>query len=306
MSRSLKVRQQCIEKVNQSVQRNGFVNQRALAEDVGMALATVGNFLRGKPVDRATFIELCEKLSLDYQEIADMGQQLLADPIESDLPIAHPIGLSSNPGHCSWGEAVEIEHFQGRESELEQLQQWVVRDGCRLVALVGMGGIGKTALAIQVARLVQEEFEGVVWRSLRNAPPIEDLLVDLLQFLLGSRSGAVSRTVDGKISQLMEVLRSRRCLLVLDNAESILEMGERAGSYRSGYQGYGQLLRSISEVSHRSCAIVTSREKPRNLGAKEGLHSPVKSCGCGMRGTVCRCCGWRVPMRECGLLGWWV
>jgi len=46
----------------------------------------------------------------------------------------------------------------------------------------------------------------------------------------------------------MEYLRSSRCLLVLDNGESILRSGERAGRYRSGYEGYGQLLRQMSNI----------------------------------------------------------
>ncbi|NEO74557.1 hypothetical protein [Moorena sp. SIO3H5] len=45
MARSLKVSQGCIEKVKLAVRRNGFPSQRALAEDVGLYLATVNNFL---------------------------------------------------------------------------------------------------------------------------------------------------------------------------------------------------------------------------------------------------------------------
>ena len=55
MSRSLKVRRDCIEKVKLAVRRNGFPSQRSLSEEVGLALATVSNFLIGKPVDHATF-----------------------------------------------------------------------------------------------------------------------------------------------------------------------------------------------------------------------------------------------------------
>ena len=47
---------------------------------------------------------------------------------------------------------------------------------CRLVAILGMGGIGKTALAVKLAEQVQDRFEYLFWRSLRNAPPVEDIL----------------------------------------------------------------------------------------------------------------------------------
>jgi hypothetical protein len=45
-----------------------------------------------------------------------------------------------------------------------------------------MGGIGKTAIAAKVAAQIQYEFEYVIWRSLRNAPPLEPLSCDLVAF----------------------------------------------------------------------------------------------------------------------------
>jgi hypothetical protein len=69
MSRSLKVRSDCLNKVKLALGGNGFSSQRALAEDAGFALATVSNFLNGRPVDHITFEELCRRLGLDWKEI---------------------------------------------------------------------------------------------------------------------------------------------------------------------------------------------------------------------------------------------
>ncbi|MBD1856143.1 MULTISPECIES: NB-ARC domain-containing protein [Leptolyngbya] len=57
----------------------------------------------------------------------------------------------------------------GRAQELTTLQPWVVDEPCRLITIVGMGGIGKTALSIRLAEQVQEAFQFVIWRSLRKA-----------------------------------------------------------------------------------------------------------------------------------------
>jgi WD40 repeat protein len=284
MSRSLKVRQEYIEKVKQSVKRNGFDNQRALSEEAGFALATVGKFLRGSPVDRATFIELCKKLSLDCDEIKEGGSdQVLKQTSEqqtSPLSLSRSSLLShesQRKANISWGEAIDVSLFHGRERELSTLQRWVMDDRCRLITLTGMGGIGKTALSIKLAEQVQTDFDFVIWRSLRNAPPIDELLADLLNVLANGQASGLPATLNEKISQVIASLQTARCLLILDNAESILLREERAGTYRPGYEAYGQLLRCVAETRHQSCLVLTSREKPKGLAAREGENLPVRS-----------------------------
>ncbi len=187
-----------------------------------------------------------------------------------------------------WGEAIDVSAFFGRTAELHQLEQWVVQDRCRLVAILGMGGIGKTALSVKLAEQVQDEFDYLIWRSLRNAPPVKELLAEVILFLSdrhppnsplarGGEGGFLPDTEDGQISRLMEYLRSQRCLLILDNAESILRSGERAGRYREGYEGYGQLLRRVGDERHQSVVVLTSREKPIGLSHCEGETLPVRS-----------------------------
>jgi len=178
-----------------------------------------------------------------------------------------------------WGEAADVSQFYGREEELFQLRQWSVEEHCRLVALLGIGGIGKSTLAVKLALQIQTGFEIVVWRSLRNAPPLEELLESILSFVLRVRGEepVIPSSLDGRLSKLMECLRSSRCLLILDNAETILSSGERAGQCRDGYEGYSQLLQSVGEVPHQSCLLLTSREKPREIALLEGEKSKVRS-----------------------------
>jgi predicted ATPase len=55
-----------------------------------------------------------------------------------------------------------------------------------LVALLGIGGIGKTALAAKLAEQVKDEFDFLIWRVLRNTLPVTELIAELLMFSLGS------------------------------------------------------------------------------------------------------------------------
>src|SRR5439155_5230704 len=75
-----------------------------------------------------------------------------------------------------WGEAMAVPTLYGRADELQTLQQWVVEDHCRLVAIVGIGGMGKSSPAITLAPRVVPPFEFVVFRSLQNGPPLAELL----------------------------------------------------------------------------------------------------------------------------------
>ncbi|MEH2460391.1 NB-ARC domain-containing protein [Nostoc sp.] len=180
--------------------------------------------------------------------------------------------------HHDWGEAPTIRGiFYGRKDELSTLNKWIVDDKCRLVALLGMGGIGKTALSVKLADEVHNNFEYLIWRTLRNAPPIEEILANLIRFLSDQKETDLPKTVDERITLLIEYFRKRRCLVVLDNAETILEEGNRAGDYREGYEGYGQLLKRVGEEPHKSCLVLTSREKPKEFAPLEGEVSPVRT-----------------------------
>jgi hypothetical protein len=61
---------------------------------------------------------------------------------------------------------------------------------------------------------------------------------------------------------LLQLLRAHRCLLMLDNYETLFEPGQLGGRYRAGMDGYGLLLRAVGEASHQSCSMLTSREVP--------------------------------------------
>lgn len=178
--------------------------------------------------------------------------------------------------HQDWGDAIDTPILFGRAEELTTLEKWIVQDQCRLVLLLGMGGIGKTALAVRAAQQIQDKFEYVIFRNLRNSPNIEELLSELIQFLSQEQEIDLPQRLDGKILLLLQYLRSKRCLLILDNVETILQSGNTEGRYREGYSGYGQLLRCMGETLHNSCVVLTSRERPIGLAAKQGEELPIK------------------------------
>ncbi|MEL7245339.1 MAG: NB-ARC domain-containing protein, partial [Cyanobacteria bacterium J06573_2] len=171
-----------------------------------------------------------------------------------------------------WREAPDVSVFYGRLNEISQLQDWVLKKRCRLVALLGIGGIGKTALAVKLGLQVQDNFDVVVWRSLQNSPSVEEYLTSTLQFFASAlkKDAVIPENFDGKLSKLIEFLKNHRCLLILDNVETIFNSSSQT-------DGYGQLFKCAGEVAHQSCLLLTSREKPKEIIPLEGENTLVKS-----------------------------
>jgi WD40 repeat protein/DNA-binding XRE family transcriptional regulator len=176
-----------------------------------------------------------------------------------------------------WVGALEVSRFTGREAELSELSHWIAQERCRLVAILGMGGIGKSALVSRLGQQLAPQFDAVLWCSLRDAPSCEELVADCLTFFSDTPPAGFPPLLEPRINQLIGRLQARRCLLVLDNLETLLEEGDPEGSYRAGYQGYGRLIERLGESAHQSCVVLTSREKPREIEAVEGLRGPVRS-----------------------------
>lgn len=244
------------------------------------------------PRETASPSEVTEELT--SEPIAPLPQSTsFTPPIEDSDRSNLTNDLSSNlTPHQDWGEAVDITAFCGRVSELNILYQWIVSDRCRFISIIGMGGIGKTSLSVKLARQIAENgqtrgrgdtetrrFEFILWRSLRNAPAVEDMLADMIRFLSRERETEthLPSDVSGRVSRLMHYLRSHRCLLILDNMETILRSGDYSGFYREEHQGYRELLTRIAESAHQSCLVITSRENPKDLMILEGETLPVRS-----------------------------
>lgn len=212
---------------------------------------------------------------------SDGAVKATLEAFSKTLPVAATDIHMQTPEPHTWGAAPDVSIFFGRQSELSNLTKWVVSDRCRLVGILGMGGIGKTAVATRLARQVQEEFDFVLWRSLRHAPPLEEILQETVHFLSKHFDQKAASNlyvqVDCRIARLVELLRHRRCLLIWDNMEAVLREGEVAGRYRSGYELYGQLIQTIGESSHQSCLIITSREKPPEFSKLQSNSAPIRS-----------------------------
>lgn len=235
-----------------------------LRRDVGPKLWRDLSLVLGEQVSKTNF-----KAALDRK----WSQQHL---MPLDIGYSEALEILA-PNICDWGDAFDVSVFFGRTAEQNILRHWVIADRCRFILLLGMGGIGKTALSIKVAQQIQSDFEFVVWRSLRNAPLLTDLLGDLMIVLSRQLDKQTLQMGEAGMSQFLQYLRQHRCLLILDNAESILQAGDRKRTYRSGFEDYGELFQMVGGTPHQSCFLITSRELPQGLETLIGKEFPVRS-----------------------------
>jgi WD40 repeat protein len=190
--------------------------------------------------------------------------------------------------HLDWGEALDVHDFYGREAERLQLEQWVVEERCHVVSVLGMGGIGKSALSVTLMHQVAPAFQHIVFRSLRDAPPCQNLLADFLRVLSPQPLPKLAGSFEQRLDLLLECFQTQRCLLVLDNLESVLQEHDQEGHFRAGYEDYAALLGRVAESPHQSCLLLTSREMPAELVPLES--SPASVCTLRLAGLKPEAC----------------
>ncbi|AFZ33959.1 WD-40 repeat-containing protein [Stanieria cyanosphaera PCC 7437] len=172
---------------------------------------------------------------------------------------------------------IDLTNFVGREFELNQLKSWIVTRHCRLVAVLGMGGLGKTWLAAKLVEQLQSNFEHIIWFSLATNVSTADFLEGLIKSLLNRVDQELKSQPSDPISFILEFLHSYRCLLILDQFESAFLHGKLAGLYDCQETIYGELLHRLATENHPSCCLIVSREKPQEITCWEAENGRVQS-----------------------------
>ena len=166
------------------LQAGGFTAGREREEAQALWAAALRDAPRFRmPFDGAWF----EQIAAGRREpVQDDAERAVAAP-------PAPLATAGSARRASWGEAPDVAGFLGRASEREMLRQWVLDERCRVVAVLGLGGIGKSLLATRLAHDLAPSFERVFWRSLRDAPTPGEWLAEALGFLAPERSQPESR-----------------------------------------------------------------------------------------------------------------
>ncbi len=272
----------------------------ALSEQTGLSTHTLSKVhARQASVDLRTLARYFSAFNLTL-EAGDYTTPLQPDETLEQILGLSPQGVQILPS-CSprttlhWGTAPDVSVFYGRTAELATLKHWISEQHCRLVALVGMGGIGKTWLATKLAEQMQHQFQSVIWYSLQPMPkclhPIpscNELLDDLIQHFTSQPKSNLPEKTHAKMLLLLNYLRQNRSLVVLDNVEAVLPGSlcslqaecDRAIPITYGtdanYEEYEELFTHLGQGRHQSCVVLTSREAPKRVQQLAGTQLSIR------------------------------
>ncbi|WP_376793806.1 tetratricopeptide repeat protein [Thermogemmatispora sp.] len=211
-----------------------------------------------------------------YRHASPGGEEpapLLAQEEETE---EHELALTSFPvPTCFVGREREVSELTQlitaalrSEEELPGLQRQQPRSNLRQIVLTGPVGIGKSALAFEVARRNRDKFPGnggVIGISLQGGKTFAEAVVEMAQAFPGL-ANRLARIPDlrQRARYLLHALHTRTdrelpCLLLIDGFEEVSDPGESR-----------LWLRFLGELPERVVVLLTSRSHPATLGLQEG------------------------------------
>jgi predicted ATPase len=186
------------------------LRESGVPEDVSAAVASA---MSRHPRDRPFVVELAEELQQIQRNHGFPVDQMALRATSSTQPPAESVGGERASGNLP----LELTSFVGRSTDLLRLKEMLTRS--RLATLTGIGGVGKTRLALRAAAEVRTEFRDGAWLVALDELRDPSLLIDVVAAALGLRDKPGRPLTD----VVIEFLSASELLLVLDNCEQVID-----------------------------------------------------------------------------------
>ena len=218
--------------------------------DIGYKLWQILSERLGEDVHKSNFRSTLERMYIKSSEfcqnncnysILNFGSQTFSNTPKDNRGKSTPNKNQSGSSYYDLILAPTILQFYNREPELEKLSNWIFDQNTRLISVLGLSGIGKSHLVRKFIDLNSDQFQVIIWRSLKYSEPLELLIDDILNIY----EKEIKTNTNHKLKQLFESFTEKRCLIILDDLQNIFMNGAFAGQYKPEYQDYQDFFKKI-------------------------------------------------------------
>ncbi|NTW21047.1 MAG: AAA family ATPase [Nostocales cyanobacterium W4_Combined_metabat2_030] len=192
-------------------------------------------------------------------------------PAEQNQSINNEEKTTKSTGYHDLTLAPKITHFYGRETELETLSHWLTTQNPRLISVLGLSGIGKTTLVKQFVDHHLQQFDVIIWKSIKLTPSLDTIITDIFTLI-----NAEPIQTNHKLTQLFDILRQQKCLIILDDVQELFTSGQFAGHYKTEYKEYKTFFTKMREIEHQSTLILISQEQCQEMLCLDEELYPIK------------------------------
>lgn len=247
--------------------------------DVGAELWKLLSEALGEDIKKSNFCSTLERVYIESSENSNIyhvngsnNHFYHTQTLNCSKKTDRKININTKSIYHDLTLAPQIINFYDRETELDTLSHWLLNQNIRLISVLGLSGIGKTALVKRFVDINLDEFEVIIWRSLKFPKSLE-LLIDDLLTICNQES---KETIGDKLKQLFAILTEKKSLIILDDVQNLFIPGVFAGQYQTEYQDYQSLFKMIADIEHQSSLILISQEQCPEMQCLDEELYPIK------------------------------
>ena len=256
---------------NQIADESGYNSQNYIGDVSRKLFKTLSEQL-GEDINKYNFCWTIERvINSQFVGLVNTKISLCSNHPKPDKNQSHEEKSTSQSFYHDLTIAPKITHFYGRETELQTLSHWLINQNTRLISIVGLPGIGKTTLIKRFVDLNLQNFNIIIWKNIKLSDSLDSIIAEIFKAI----NSELIET-GNKLTQLFNLFRQQKCLIIIDNIQELFTPGQFAGQYKAEYKDYKTFLTMITEIEHQSSLILISQEQCQEMICIDEELYPVK------------------------------